>query len=226
MTAQLTPLVIIGAGGFGREVLELVRDINRASPTFEFQGFLDDGVTNTDLLERLEAPLLGTSTRLAALSATYVIAIGAPELRPRIDALARSAGLTAATLTHPAATVGGNVQLRGGALIAAGARLTTTIVVGRHSHINLNCTIGHDVVIEDFVSLYAGVHLGGGCVVEEGAMLGTGCVILPNVRVGRGAVVGAGAVVVRDVAPETTVVGSIARPTLRSRLAGGVAGTE
>ena len=103
-------------------------------------------------------------------------------------------------------------------MIAAGVRLTTHIVVGRHAHTNLNCTIGHDVIIEDSATLYPGIHLGG-CVIEEGATLGTGCVVLPNVRVGRGAVVGAGSAVVRDVAPDTTVVGTVARPTLRPRSA-------
>ncbi len=53
--------------------------------------------------------------------------------------------------------------------------------------------------------------------IEEGASLGLGSVILPNVRVGRGAVVGAGAVVVRDVAPGATVLGAVARPTLAAR---------
>jgi acetyltransferase-like isoleucine patch superfamily enzyme len=71
----------------------------------------------------------------------------------------------------------------------------------------------------DLATVYPAVHLGGGCVIEEGATLGTGCVIVPNVRVGRRAVVGAGATVVRDVLPDTTVVGNVARPKLRSRVA-------
>lgn len=217
MAAELTPLVIIGAGGFGREVLELVRDINQAAPMFDFLGFLDDGEVNGHLLQRLGAPLLGPSSRLIDVAASFVVAIGAAGPRRRIDALARSWGRTAATLTHPLATIGSDVQIGDGAVVAAGVRLTTHIVVGRHAHLNLNCTVGHDVIVEDVATLYPGVHLGGGCVIEEGATLGTGCVILPNVRVGRGAVVGAGAVVVRDVAPDTTVVGTVARPTLRSR---------
>ena len=216
MTIQLTPLVIIGAGGFGREVLDLLRDVNRAVPMFDFLGFLDDGEASGPLSARIGAPILGPSSHLADLPASYVIGIGTPGPRRRIDALARSWGRTAATLTHPSATMGSDVQIGDGTVIAAGARLTTHIVVGRQALINLNCTIGHDVIVEDYATLYAGVHLGGGVIVEEGATLGTGCVILPNMRVGRGAVVGAGAVVVRDVAPDTTVVGAVARPTLRS----------
>jgi len=218
MNSRLTQLVIIGAGGFGREALDLVKDINAAAPTFDFLGFLDDGDVPIHLLRRLEAPLLGRSSILADLAASYVIAIGKAEPRRRIAAMASSWGRTAATLRHPSATIGSDVQVGEGVVIAAGVRLTTHIVLGRQAHLNLNSTVGHDVIVEDFATLFAGVHLGGGCVIGEGATLGTGSVILPNVRVGRGAVVGAGAVVVRDVAPDTTVVGAVARLTLRSHV--------
>jgi sugar O-acyltransferase (sialic acid O-acetyltransferase NeuD family) len=214
MTENTLPLVIIGAGGFGREVLELVRDINAATPTFRFVGFLDDGPVNGGLLDRVGATVLGATSRLADVEARFVVAIGAPGPRRRIDALARSHGRAAASLVHPWATIGTDVRIGDGAIVAAGARLTTHVAVGRHAHVNFNCTIGHDVVIGDFATLFPGVHVSGGCVIEEGATLGTGCVIVPNVRVGRGATVGAGAVVVRDVEPDTTVVGPAARPSL------------
>ena len=217
MVHRMTPLVIIGAGGFGREVLQLVLDINRTAPTFEFLGFLDDGEVDGAHLKRLGVTSLGPSSRLAGLETDYVIGIGASEPRRRIDALARASGHRPATLRHPWATVGQDVLVGDGAIIAAGVRLTTHISVGRHAHVNLNCTVGHDAIIEDFATLFPGVHLGGGCVIEQGASLGLGSVILPNVRVGRGAVVGAGAVVVRDVAPGATVLGAVARPTLGAR---------
>ena len=219
MTAPLIPLVVVGAGGLGREVLELIRDVNAARPTFDLLGFLDDGDVNPHVLERLGVPLLGPSTHLAELDASFVIAIGSGGARRRIDALARAARHEAvATLVHPAATLGSDILVGEGAIIGAGSRLTTHVVIGRHAQVNVNCTLGHDVIVEDFATLLPGVHLGGGCVVEEGATLAMGCVILPNVRVGRGAVVGPGAVVVRDVSPDTTVAGSVARPTLRTRL--------
>jgi sugar O-acyltransferase (sialic acid O-acetyltransferase NeuD family) len=217
--ADETRLVIVGAGGFGREVFQLLLDINAASPTFDVLGFLDDGEVQLPRLERLGASLLGASSALAGLGASFVIAIGSPDTRRRIDARLRSSAPTA-ILTHPSASVGSDVDVGAGAVIAAGARLTTNVSLGRHVHVNVNCTIGHDVVIEDYATLYPGVHLGGGCVIEAGATLGTGCVVLPGVRVGRGAIVGAGAVVARDVRPDTTVVTAAARPTLGSTVAG------
>ena len=214
-----TPLVIIGAGGFGREVLELVRDINEARPTFRLLGFLDDGEVNPHVIERAGVPLLGQSGRIADLEAGYVIAIGSGESRRRIDAAARAARHAAvATLVHPSATLGSDVLVGEGAIIGAGSRITTHVAIGRHAHVNLNCTVGHDVTIEDFATLFPGVHLGGGCVVEEGATVSMGSVVLPGVRVGRGAMVGAGSVVVRDVPADTTVMGAVARATLRTSL--------
>ena len=154
--------------------------------------------------------------RWPILQAAVVIAIAAPTPRRRIDEHARAIGLRAARLVHPWASVGASVVIEEGVVIGAGSRLTTSVVVGRHAHVNVNCTIGHDAVLESFVTVFPGVHVSGGCRVEEGAILGTGCVLLPGVCVGRDAEVGAGAVVVRDVAPGTIVVAPAGRPTLRA----------
>jgi sugar O-acyltransferase (sialic acid O-acetyltransferase NeuD family) len=212
--------VIVGAGGFGREVLGLVRDIDAVDPTFDFLGYLDDGEVDAGVIGRLGASVLGGSNQLASLDASYVIAIASARSRREIDAVAQGSQRMAATLRHPAAVVGGDVWLSEGAIVCARAHLTTNIQVGRHSVINLGCTIGHDAVIGDFVTIHPGVHVSGGVVIEDGATLGTGSVILPGVRVGSGAVVGAGAVVARDVASLVTVVGPAARPTLSAHPAG------
>lgn len=221
MSRGTRPLVIVGAGGFGREVVDIVDAINDRAPTHELLGFLDDGEVRQDLLARIGVPLLGDTTRLADLDVDHVVGIGAPEPRRRIDALAATCGRTATVLRHPHASVGRDVELGPGVIIAAGARLTTHISVGRHVHVNLNCSIGHDTVIHDYATLFGGAIVGGGCVIGVGATVGSGAVILPGVRVGDGAVVGAGATVIRDVADHGIVVSVAARPSLRSSQASG-----
>jgi sugar O-acyltransferase (sialic acid O-acetyltransferase NeuD family) len=230
--SDLRPLVIVGSGGFGREVLQLVLDINANVPTFDLLGFLDDRPSDQGAIERLGSRVLGGSDALTGLTAAIVIAIAAPTTRRRIDERARAVGLEAARLIHPWASVGASVVTQEGVVIGAGSRLTTSVLVGRHTHVNVNCTIGHDAVLESFVTVFPGVHVSGGCVVEEGAILGTGCVLLPGVRVGRGAEVGAGATVVRDVAAGAIVVAPAGRPTLRGAVNGvgdlspGTSGTD
>lgn len=216
MSGGRRPLVIVGAGGFGREVVDIVDAIEAQAPAAELLGFLDDGEVRADLLRRIGVRLLGETSLLQRLDVDYVIGIGAADPRRRIDGLACGWGRTAATLVHPAASMGRDVRLGEGAIIAAGSRMTTHIALGRHVHVNMNCTIGHDTVIEDYATLFGGVVVGGGCLIGAGSTIGSGAIILPGVHVGEDAVVGAGATVVRDVAPGTIVVSPAARPSLRS----------
>ena len=111
-------LVIIGAGGFGREVLDIVDAINAQRPSYEFLGFLDDGDVRTDLLARLEAAHLGSSASLAGLEASYVIGIGNGAVRRALAATAPAG--RAVNLVHPAATIGRDARLGVGVIIAAG----------------------------------------------------------------------------------------------------------
>src|SRR2546423_1748476 len=99
----MTPLVIVGAGGHGRELLDVVRAINSSEPTFEMLGFVDDGHPDPSLLERLGVPFLGPTSELEKLGAAYVIGVGMPEPRKRIDEQLSALGLEPATLVHPMA---------------------------------------------------------------------------------------------------------------------------
>jgi acetyltransferase-like isoleucine patch superfamily enzyme len=98
-----------------------------------------------------------------------------------------------------------------GSVLCAGTVLTTQIRIGAHVNLNLNCTIGHDTVIEDFCNLSPGVNISGSVHLEEGVDIGTGAAVVPGRRVGRGSTVGAGAVVTSDVPPLSLAVGVPAR---------------
>ncbi len=205
-------LVIVGAGGFGRECLDIVEALNDEGAELDVAGFVDDGGGPADLLARRSVRCLGPVRSAAEHADRYVIAIGNGDVRSRIDADLTASGMTAAVLVHPQATLGSDHRVAPGVLINAGARATTNIGLGRHVQLHANCTVGHDADLHDYVSVYPGATISGSVVLGRGVTVGTGANVLPGVRVGDGAYVGAGAVVHRDVEPGVTVVGVPARP--------------
>src|ERR1035437_9820606 len=129
------PLVIIGAGGFGREVLDIVEALGGGA--YEFLGFLDDGTPDERLLAARAGRHLGPPSSLVDIDADYVVAVATPDARRRIDAFANGLGRVAPVLVHPSATLGSLVTLGPGTVVCAHASLTTNISVGRHRHTNL-----------------------------------------------------------------------------------------
>lgn len=211
------PLVVVGGGGFGREVIDVADAINAAASVtvWDVVGVVDDAPSdvNLDRLLTRGIPYLGTVDQHLDESgrAHYVVGIGSPRVRQVIADRYDAAGWTAATLIHPTATMGCDVRVGEGSVVCAGVRLTTNICLGRHVHLNLNSTIGHDSEIGDFVSVNPLGSISGDCVIEDGVLIGVAAVVLNRLRVGAAAVVGGSACVVKDVSPNATVKGVPAR---------------
>lgn len=207
-------LVIVGCGGFGREVADLVRDLNAAhdvSPPFDFKGFLDDAPSELNLarVEKLGTTVIGTIEDSAASLAgvKYVVGVGRGVARRDLASRAEAAGLVAATLVHPSARIGTEVTLGEGSVICAGVTITTNISIGRHVHVDRHTTIGHDSTVGGFATIHPLVAVSGDCHIGVAATIGTHSAVLPGVSVGAEALVGAGACVVKDVAASIVVKG-------------------
>ena len=203
----MTRLVIIGAGGHGRELLDIVEAVNAVSPTFEFLGFLDDGPGPWERVERRGATVLGPVGRLTDLDAQYSIGIGSPEDRCRIDGFATESDCQGATLVHPQATITSDVRAALGLVMAAGSRITTNVTVGRHVHLNLNATLSHDCEVGSYSVLNPGAHVSGDVVLGESVVVGSGAVVREGRKVGDRTVIGAGAVVITNLPADSTAVG-------------------
>lgn len=208
-------LLIVGAGGFGRECLDIVEALNDGGASIEFVGFVDDRGGDPDLLARRGAVFIGPVDVATGHADRFVVAIGDGAARERIADRLHHDGMVAPVLVHPQATIGSDCRLGEGTIVNAGARATTNITLGRHVQLHANCTVGHDAELDDHVSVYPGATISGSVRLERGVTIGTGANVLPGVRVGAGSFVGAGAVVIGDVAAGTTVVGVPARPTRR-----------
>lgn len=211
----ITPLVIIGAGGHGRELLDIVEAVNRTAVAFDFLGFLDDGPIDHARLERRGSCVLGGVEHLARIDAQYLIGVGLPETRRRIDAYASSLPRAAASVVHPSASLGADVSMGPGTVLAAGARVTTNVRLGRHVHLNVNATVSHDCVVGDYVIVNPGASVCGNVVLGDDVIVGTGAVVIQGVTIGSGTTIGAGAAVVRDLPPGVTAVGVPAEPCVR-----------
>lgn len=203
------PIVILGAGGFAREVLDVIEAISATGDTIEAAGFIVDSAYLARATTVNGLPVLGDFDWLDAHASDVRVlcGVGDPSIRRRMVERATRSGTTFATVVHPRATSSSRVELGMGVVITAGVVMTNNIVIGDHVHVNLNCTIGHDAVLGPFATLAPGVHVSGNVTVGEGAYIGTGAVILETMSVGRWSIVGAGAVVNRDVPSDTTAVG-------------------
>lgn len=208
------PLVIIGCGGFGREVFSIVQATRADEPNWHVEGFLDDdpGDRNLALVRDLGSQVLGPVGQLAAMgSINAVIAIGAPGTRSTISRRFSQSTVVWPVLVHPDSSVGLNVRMDVGTVVAAGARLSTNITVGKHVHVDQNATVGHDVQIGDFVRLNPQACVSGSVTIGQRALLGANATVLHGLHIGPCSIVGAGACVVEDVAESTTVRGIPAR---------------
>jgi sugar O-acyltransferase (sialic acid O-acetyltransferase NeuD family) len=210
-----TRLVIVGCGGFGREVFSLVAAINQARGSlWTVEGFVDDSPSAEDRarVSALGSCLLGPVESLRHWSdISSVIAIGCPSVRTTVAGKLDGLSVHFPPLVHPAATVGSAVALGRGVVIAAGARLSTNIRLGAHVQIDQNVTIGHDTQVGDYSRLNPQACVSGSVQIGTGVLIGANATILPALRVGSGATVGAQACVVHDVAEHTVVKGVPAR---------------
>lgn len=206
-------LVVVGAGGFGREVIDIIDEINHASARelWDLVGIVDDSPSqlNLERLRKRGVTYLGTVDRFLASGAAdrYLVGIGCPVVRRRVADKFDAAGWVAATVVHPTASIGFDVRVGIGTVVCAGVRMTTNISLGRHVHLNPNVTIGHDTTLGDFVSMNPASSVSGDCVIEDDVLIGVGGVILNQLTVGQGSTVGGAACVVNAVPPGAIVKG-------------------
>ena len=206
-------LIIVGASGFGREVAWLVERINKVSPTWDLLGFIDDNdqLQNTCINGY---KVLGKTDDVAEFpDVYYVCAVGASKTREKIIGrlVDINPDIRFATLIDPSVERSELIEIGAGTVICAHTIMTVNITIGDHVIINLDCTIGHDAVLEDYVTLYPSVNVSGATHIGRGTELGTGMQIIQGKTIGEYSIVGAGAVVVKDIPDKCTAVGSPAK---------------
>lgn len=210
-------IVVVGAGGFAREVRWLIEEIDAQAPAFEFLGYVVSDLSRLGEHDSKDEVLgdygwlASNRSRVDALA----IGIGTPAARLRVsaDLLTEFPEDRWPSLVHPNVRFDRrSADLGPGVLLCAGVVGTVNLKLRPFSMVNLACTLGHECEVGRGSVLNPTVNVSGGVVFEEGVLVGTGAQVLQYLRVGRGATVGAGSVVTKDVAPGATVVGAPAKP--------------
>lgn len=206
-------LVIVGAGDFGREVSWVAERINAQTPVWELLGFVDDGAAVQG--RTVDGyPVLGPVSWLEAVTEElYVVcSIGTGRVRKQVmERVLANPHLRPAVLIDPAAIVGRNAQVGPGCVVCAGTVLAISSRLEAHAIVNLNCTVGHDTVLEPYCTVHPGSNLSGRVHVGACTDIGTGTKIIQGLAVCPGCTLGAGTVVVRDITEPGTYAGVPAR---------------
>jgi len=207
-------IIIIGAGGFGREIKCLIEDINdsNSSTNYNILGFVDDGIEKYTPIQNLK--VLGGIDYLNDLKVKPLLAfgIGDPKIKKRIFDTLKS-NFIFPTIIHPSVSLSGyNINIGKGCVICKGTQLTCDIFISDFVTLNLSCTVGHDTKIEIFSSFMPSVNISGEVVIKKGVYVGTGAKIINQVEIGENTIIGAGAVVSKSLPNDCTAVGIPAKP--------------
>lgn len=203
-------LIICSVGVHAMEMAEIVERINHAEPTWNLLGYFAEKkrVEESFGVERNGYPVLGTIDDLdrhpsAALAVGYGFNDPFPAER-------------AATIVDPGAFVSRSARIGRACVIYPGCFIGYNAVLGDRVFLLSGSAVNHDDVLENGVVLASGVTLAGNVHVESGCYLGQACTVRQGLRIGAGSLVGMGAVVVKDVPPNSVMAGNPARK-LRDR---------
>ena len=203
-------LLIVGAGGFGREMYAWAAQHPDCGQVWTLAGFLDDNVEALQPFGSF-APVLPAAGHQPASENVYLCGLGLPLVKEKVISPLLKAGAEFITFVHPTALVGARVSLGQGVVLCPGAILSADITVGDFAMVNLNSTIGHDASLGAWTTLSAQCDITGHVKVADRVFMGSRATIIPGKTIGSRAILGAGAVVISDVPANVTVVGNPAR---------------
>lgn len=214
MVIEVKDIIIVGAGGLGREVTWLIERINqKQSEKWKILGFVDDGIEKDTVVQGYS--VLGDVNYLLSVSTPtdVVCAIGNAGIRHRIiEKISKNGSLNFPNLMDPDVIYPDSVHIGQGNIICAGTILSVNVKIEDFCLIDWNCTVGHEAEINSFVTLYPSVNVSGSTIIKDVTEIGTGSHIIQGKVIGGHSIIGAGSVVIRDIPDYCTAVGNPARP--------------
>lgn len=203
-------LIIVGAGGFGREVLQWAKHSNNSLNIWNIKGFIDDNLQALDnykcdyqIIDSIQAYKVDENDYFA-------IAIAIPEVKKAVIEVLIAKKVKFATIIHPTAIIGDYCEIGKGAIITPYAKVSPNVKIGDFVTL-LGSGLGHDAIVEDYCTITGNCSINGYVKLREGAFIGSNSCIAPGKEVGAWSLVAMGSMVVRNVKPKTKVMGNPAK---------------
>jgi|SRR3989339_361195 len=203
----MNKLIIVGAGGFGREVLQWALQSNDYGKKWEIAGFLDDNLNKLDGFN-CSYPILDKIINWQPKSnECFVMAIGSPKIKEKITASLTEKGAVFENVIHSSVVLASTVQLGQGVVLCPGVVISDKAVIGNHVSVNINTCIGHDVSIGDYVTINSLCDMTGDVVIGKNVFVSSSVSVIPGCKIGEEAYLCAGSVVMNNVPKKTRVLG-------------------
>ncbi len=209
-------VVVIGAGGLGRETIEIFKLQNEIRKSWEILGFI---VEKEYLCSKSinNYPILGDLDWFDENKEVgCVIAIGDTKSRKRIADFLEEKGILFYNAIHPLAILSDFVHIGKDVIIGAGSYISVNAVIKNHIVINCHSNIGHDAILENYCSIMTNVTISGKNHIEEGVYVGSGATLIEQITIGKWTTVGAGATVMINIPNDVTVFGMPAKMMKKS----------
>ena len=199
-------IVIVGAGGMGRETAWLIEQINDVRNEWEILGFIVDDIELKGKVVNGYS-ILGDSNYLKTLSEDIfvIVAIGNGKIRENI--IKRIGKKKFATLIHPNVNIAKSSKVEEGCIICSGAVISIDIKISKHCIINFNSIIAHDVILEDFVTIHVNVNISGNVKIGRYSIIGSGTSIHQKKVIGENCIIGIGSSVIKNIKDNKTALG-------------------
>ncbi len=209
MNAPLRNALIVGARGFGREVLAYIADDN---PLFRIKGFLDTDPHVLDGYGRDVAVVASPFEYLPQPGEAFLAAVGDPRQRFKYTATLRDVHhVDFATVVHPRANVSRHARLGRGCILGPNVGISVDVRVGEFSCIQEYTVIGHDAQVGNWCQINSHCTIAGGARIGDFVTIHPNCVITSGAVIGDGVTVAPGSVVIGRIPPGITVLGNPAR---------------
>ncbi len=203
-------IIIVGAGGFGRELLQWIKDINKVEEQWIIKGFIDDNLKALDNYE-CEYKVIGTINEWQPEeNEVFACAIAKPNIKEKVLTLLKIKGALFVSVIHPTAIIGDHNNIGEGLIACPNSCITVNTIIGDFVTL-LGSTIGHDAIVADYSTISSYCEITSGVKIGKRVFLGSHVTIIPGRKIANDVYIGAGSVVVTHIKANTKIMGNPAR---------------